>query len=724
MIEKLNQHFSFTNPASIHDEEALTALELAGRQGSKINEIIVDQNALRKETNDHLTEQDKAIEKMNTVTMPAKVTTEVQKRIDNGDFDDAINIYAGDLEGRVNNLLESVPEGGTTMDAEVIDGRVGVNGRVFPNIGEAIRGQMNNIPVEVVYNKNKGSFIRSNGQYIKNTNFDLSDAIPLNGAKEVVITFTNTNPNISNLGFATQDHPAYVTTCGYMEQTIAGTYRVAVPENAKYMFVGDNRDMNGNNGGVTPWVYIPIDATLSKLGEKVGGLIEEAEQNKITLEWGDHVGEFIRAGGVWASNDNFSLSNAIAVNAGEIYLIKVTTPNVHISGASFAESNETGAQILEKCVFAEAGSYIVKVPNNAKYMFISSATNTDGITKGEHTVYGYKGSINVTPYTPVDVIMPDSYTLVVGDSFELFYASVINAPSPDQYFINVSCDMGYSNRRKFYHTATTENIGDHTLTITLRDTTGQIIGYGSTILNVIAKASNPSRKNVMCLGDSLTAGGQWVAEAKNRLNANGITNVNFIGEKGNTGAKYTATGGWTINSYLALSDTNPLYNGSEIDVAGFVQSLGESSLDYCVIFLGWNHFASTEVYYKQVLKQLIDYIRADFPACEILLFGIQKPDKDALGINYQPFWSYYDTVKFVYNLDAWLEDVAKDFTGIYPVSICGQFDSEYNLPATDTAVNNRSSTKIRTGTNAIHPTDDGYMQIADVAYRAINKLLQ
>ena len=40
MIEKMSPHYAFENPASTYDEEAMTALELAGRQGAKINELI------------------------------------------------------------------------------------------------------------------------------------------------------------------------------------------------------------------------------------------------------------------------------------------------------------------------------------------------------------------------------------------------------------------------------------------------------------------------------------------------------------------------------------------------------------------------------------------------------------------------------------------------------------------------------------------------------------
>ena len=45
MLDKLT-HYSFTTPASVYDEEAMTALELAGRMGVKINQVIEELNTL------------------------------------------------------------------------------------------------------------------------------------------------------------------------------------------------------------------------------------------------------------------------------------------------------------------------------------------------------------------------------------------------------------------------------------------------------------------------------------------------------------------------------------------------------------------------------------------------------------------------------------------------------------------------------------------------------
>lgn len=61
MIDKLG-HYSIQNIPTIYDEEALTALELAGRVAAKVNESVGAFNKLETETNNHLAEQDKQID--------------------------------------------------------------------------------------------------------------------------------------------------------------------------------------------------------------------------------------------------------------------------------------------------------------------------------------------------------------------------------------------------------------------------------------------------------------------------------------------------------------------------------------------------------------------------------------------------------------------------------------------------------------------------------------
>lgn len=135
-LNPLNHHYSMENPASIYDEEAMTALELAARTVAKVNETVEAFNTLETETIEHLAQQDASI--------PVEVAAKVQEHINNGDFDAAIGEYANFLSARVDNLLGHVDPGSiTNRDAEVVDARLMWDGETNVSLGEAIRLQIN-----------------------------------------------------------------------------------------------------------------------------------------------------------------------------------------------------------------------------------------------------------------------------------------------------------------------------------------------------------------------------------------------------------------------------------------------------------------------------------------------------------------------------------------------------------------------------------------------------
>lgn len=196
-VKPLYDHYSFTTPASVFDEEAITALELAGRTAAKVNETVRAFNEHEAKIDDRVTAQDNAIayrmqlqdQKIDHAidnTIPATVKADVDKHIQNGAFDKQISDYAGDLEGRLDNLLGTVSEGSTTLDAEVIDARMSWTGKtVYPNTGEAIREQVKELhhkhdeifkivtqlynPLTVIANKyvgDDGALVDGDGCYV------------------------------------------------------------------------------------------------------------------------------------------------------------------------------------------------------------------------------------------------------------------------------------------------------------------------------------------------------------------------------------------------------------------------------------------------------------------------------------------------------------------------------------------------------------------------------
>lgn len=161
MLNPLN-HYSLENPGSIYDEEAMTALELAGRTAQKVNEVIQDQNLLHQETDDFrervaksMKDQDDRLDTFQDEVIPEVADATVLHYINNGTFDQAISEYAHELESRLDNLLTNLPEGSTTMDAEVVDIRVDDNGVTHDTAGNAMRSRLRSIVEQaknLVYN--------------------------------------------------------------------------------------------------------------------------------------------------------------------------------------------------------------------------------------------------------------------------------------------------------------------------------------------------------------------------------------------------------------------------------------------------------------------------------------------------------------------------------------------------------------------------------------------
>ena len=156
------------------------------------------------------------------------------------------------------------------------------------------------------------------------------------------------------------------------------------------------------------------------------------------------------------------------------------------------------------------------------------------------------------------IVLPDRFKAVVGDTLQLFYRGIIEHPFPYIYNIQVVCDIGRNTPRYFEVTPTPDHVGEHTLTVTLRDFDDTVVATSVTVLEVCPQHQTPEvKKNVLCVGDSLTAGGVWCAELCRRLTrkdgtpkGRGLHNVSFIGTCEKDGTRYEGYGGWTWGSYL------------------------------------------------------------------------------------------------------------------------------------------------------------------------------
>ena len=151
-----------------------------------------------------------------------------------------------------------------------------------------------------------------------------------------------------------------------------------------------------------------------------------------------------------------------------------------------------------------------------------------------------------------------------------------------------------------------------------------------------------------------------------------------------------------------------------------------NSIDYVYVLLGWNNASTSEENYKTQAQTFIDNVHADFPNAKIVMIGLEIPARDGLGTNYGAsgtYSKYYELMQFVHTLDEWYADLADDNTNVFSFNLSGQFDTENNMQTSTRTVNARNSTQETYQSNGIHPSNFGYMQIADAVYRDITSKL-
>ena len=156
----------------------------------------------------------------------------------------------------------------------------------------------------------------------------------------------------------------------------------------------------------------------------------------------------------------------------------------------------------------------------------------------------------------IRVVLADKYDLVVGDTFQLFYRSVIEAPNPYRYSIVVKCKKGKSFPRYYEYTPTEP--GTYKLTMQVVDADFTVLGSAETTINVVVPKKPEKPVNILCIGDSLTQGGAWVTELNRRIVANdgvpaglGFQDaVKFHGRPTKAGTPCEGYGGWHWESFL------------------------------------------------------------------------------------------------------------------------------------------------------------------------------
>ena len=188
-MEKIKNFVLPENTNRLYKEEAISSIALTREVAIKINELVAAYNELAEQDLQWKQTQEGIIRK-GVLYMKDNLVNTLQSLYDvlqqQGFVDSRIRMHTAELTVRLQNLLSSVKEGSTTLDAELIDLRIGADMIGYLTAGDAVRGAL------------------SGGVYVGSNNYQ--EVLPdLNGATafRYFLNFSTTTTELpANLPFA------------------------------------------------------------------------------------------------------------------------------------------------------------------------------------------------------------------------------------------------------------------------------------------------------------------------------------------------------------------------------------------------------------------------------------------------------------------------------------------------------------------------------------------
>lgn len=344
----------------------------------------------------------------------------------------------------------------------------------------------------------------------------------------------------------------------------------------------------------------------------------------------------------------------------------------------------------------------------------------------------------------VNICLPSSDVAVVGREYNIYKDSIIFGNRPyDEYdvamYLNDSTVQTYTYHDVFRFVPA--KVGTYTLTVYIRDYLGKELATKTMTIEVVANAETVG-KNVLFIGDSLTAAAIYPPEIQDNLSAGGITSVGTI-ETTRTidgvsrTSKHEGRNGWATWDYAGTksdslskfnSESNVFRNPStnKFDLAYYMQTYHSGvTLHAVCINLGTNGIgADTSV--MNGLNEMVARIKEYDSALPILIhLTIPEARQDYRADKSGGKNTTHDHMRRCWRsqVNAYMNAYDGKVANVHVVPVYCNMDIVHDFPTEEVTVSARNPAKIHRASDG-HPNTYGYLKMADVYYAHLLKYMR
>lgn len=158
--------------------------------------------------------------------------------------------------------------------------------------------------------------------------------------------------------------------------------------------------------------------------------------------------------------------------------------------------------------------------------------------------------------------LPPVWYAVPEVPMSLYFDNVVLTEHPEKYRYEVKCDVGMTEAKRWTLTPGDGDVGDHALSLTVKDKAGKVLEQVSTVLRVAPRLAGKDRElKLLIIGDSLTHASLYPNEIARLLSLSGNPQWTMLGTHKpaavKPGVAHEGYGGWRWSDFLTKFDPKP-----------------------------------------------------------------------------------------------------------------------------------------------------------------------